>query len=544
MMRALHLPSSVANRQRILLVWTFFLATLGLTTGGLYSVRADLQQAHVVLVYLLVILGGSAYGGRALGVVLAVLGFLSIDYFFQAPFDFLSVGNGLDWFVLVTFLITASVAANLLSRAQAAADRERGRSDEVARLSRLGAELLGSGTAESALGAIAEKARDAVDADTVTVFRLLSAAEGLTLEPLAVRGQVATIDASNAVRAAIDGESLAVSLSGRVLRLPVATSGPSVFPATDAEPLRAIMIPLRVHDRIVGVLATAKNTPLRADEASLRLLDTLSYYTAIAVERVALVAEAEHAEALRESDRIREALLASISHDLRTPLSTIKLLAQGLATRDFRDDPDGVTANANVIEEQADRLTRLVTNLLDLTRLRASAFPVHPEVNAADDLIGAVARQVIGILGDHALVRRIDQTGPVLLGKFDFVQSQRILTNLVENAVRFSPPGEPIVLGVRRDTDALAFSVSDAGGGVPSAERERIFEPFYRAPATSADTGGVGLGLHIGRALAEAQGGSLTYASQREGGSRFVLRLPASDEVPSDLEAELLEEGA
>lgn len=207
-------------------------------------------------------------------------------------------------------------------------------------------------------------------------------------------------------------------------------------------------------------------------------------------------------------------------------------------------DLEVATANATVIEEQADRLTGIVNNLLDLTRLRSSAFPVHPDVNTAEDLVGAVARQVTGILADHALVRRIDQAGPVLVGKFDFVQSQRIVTNLIANAVRYSPPGAPIVLDSWREDIALAFSVSDSGPGVPASERERIFEPFYRRTSAVADIGGVGLGLYIGRALAEAQGGALSYVPRPEGGSTFVLRLPAVDGAEEDADAELLEEGA
>ena len=525
-------------------VWTVFIAVLAVATAVLFAVRGQVQQVHVVLVYLLIILGGSAFGGRALGVVLAILGFLSIDYFFQQPFGLLSVESGLDWFVLVTFLITAGVAANLLARAQAAADRERGRSEEVARLSRLGAELLGSGTAANALGAIAEKTRDTVHADTVTVFRLRGLEGDSALEPLALRGQVERSDRASsheALEAARQGVSVTVGSDGRIRRLSASASATSVVSAGGLPP-RALLLPLRVHGRIVGVLAAESGTELVVDDASLRLLDALSYYTAIAVERVALVAEAEHAEGLRESDRVREALLASISHDLRTPLSTIKLLAQDLATSDDRRPWVAVTENAAVIEEQADRLTRLVTNLLDLTRLRTSAFPVNPEVNTAEDLIGAAARQVTGILGDHELVRNIDQTGPVLVGKFDFVQSQRIIANLIENAVRFSPAGAPIMLEVYRENDDLVFSVSDSGAGVPASERERIFEPFYRAPATAADVGGVGLGLYIGRALAEAQGGSLTYGARPNGGSTFVLRLPLSDEGPSELESELLDD--
>ena len=489
-------------------IWTLSLATLVLATALLRVIRADLQQAHVVLVYMLIVLAGSASGGRLLGLVLAVLGFLSIDYFFQAPYDLLSVGSGLDLFVLVAFVASAVLAANLLARAQAAAARAQHRTDEVTRLSRLGAELLGAGTAENALAAIAEKVRETVNAESCVVYRVVECETDRNVEPLVERGHGASI-ATDDVLAAVRRSEL-------------------------HQKFGQLLIPLSVHDRTVGVLGVASNASLRDDEASRRLLEALTYYAALAVERVTLVAQIEQTEALQESVRVREALLASVSHDLRTPLSTIKLLAQDSANR---RDLDSSASNARIIEEQADRLTGIVSNLLDLTRLRSSAFVVHADVNAAEDLIGAIARQVTGALGGRALQRRIDETGPVLLGKFDFVQSQRILVNLIENAARFSPERASIVLSAWRDDESLVFSVSDSGPGVPPAERERIFEPFYRIRSASADVGGVGLGLYIARALAEAQGGTLSYQQRPEGGSLFVLRLPADDGAMTDVEA-------
>ncbi len=497
-------------------VWAISLTVLVLSTAVLRAVRSELQSVHVVLVYLLIVLGGSAYGGRLLGLVLAVLGFLSIDYFFQTPYDLLSVSNSLDWFVLIAFVLTASVAANLLARAQEAALRAERRTDEVGRLSRLGAELLGTGTAEDALSAIAEKVRETLDAETAAVFRATESDSGFELEVVVVRGVRELLDTLRAVGVAASAESGQTS------------------EGSDAT-VHTLIIPLRVHDRRVGMLGVASRSAFRSDDDTRRFLDALCYYAALAMERVTLVAQAEHAEALRETDRVREALLASVSHDLRTPLSTIKLLAQDSVTR---GDIAVATTNASVIEEQADRLTRIVSNLLDMTRLRGNAFPVRADVNAAEDLVGAVARQVTGILGDHRLARQIDQTGPVLLGRFDFVQSQRILTNLIENAVRYSPPGCPVVLGARREDESLVFEVMDDGPGISPNERKRIFEPFYRGPSAVADAGGVGLGLYVARALAEAQGGTLSYVPRQPKGSTFVFRVPAVDVGAAELDGD------
>lgn len=494
-------------------VWVISLLALVLVTAGLHAVRGQLQQAHVVLVYLLLVLSGSAFGGRMLGLVLAVLGFVFIDYFFQVPYDQFTVANRLDWFVLGAFVITAAIAASLFARAQAATERAQNRTAEVARLSRLGAELLGAGMAENALAAIADKVRESVGAESAVIFRVSDPGPRLELETLVTSGNGSLVEKGDAMKVAQDGEVV----SGA-----------------------ALLFPLRVHDRVVGVLGIGGRNRLWDDEVSRRFLDALGYYAALAVERVTLVAQAEHAEALRESDRMREALLASVSHDLRTPLSTIKVLAQDSVGR---HDLGVAMANAEVIEEQAERLTRIVNNLLDMTRLRSNAFPVHPEVNAAEDLVGAVARQVAGVLGDHPLQLSIEPPGAVLFGKFDFVQTQRILTNLIENAARYSPPRGPISLDSRREDDALVFRISDRGPGISLGERERVFEPFHQATSATMDVGGVGLGLYIARTLAEAQGGTLRYVARSEGGSTFELRLPVVTELPADLDTSPLEDG-
>jgi K+-sensing histidine kinase KdpD len=343
------------------------------------SVRGDLGdlgQAHVTLVYLLVVLGGSASGGRALGFTLACACFLLIDYFLQTPYDMLSVDKPLDWLVLLAFLVTATVATQLLGRANAEAAAARRRAEEIDRLAALS---------------------------------------------------------------------------------------------------------------------------------------------------VQLAAEAEHAEALREADRLKDALLASVSHDLRTPLTTIKALAHDLAA--------GGDERAAVIEQQSDRLNHMVADLLDLSRLNAGGVTMQTEINAAEDLVGAAIQQVAGALGERELRTSLALREPMPVGRFDFVHSLRILVNLIENALKYSPADAPIEVAMRGEGEWIAIAVADRGRGVPPAERERIFEPFYRPAGMSPDcarAGGAGLGLAIARRLAIAQGGTLTYEDRPGGGSVFTLRLPAA----------------
>jgi two-component system sensor histidine kinase KdpD len=242
-------------------------------------------------------------------------------------------------------------------------------------------------------------------------------------------------------------------------------------------------------------------------------------------EEVARLArEIEHAAALRESDRFKDALLASVSHDFRTPLTTIKALADELG------HSAGATADtatsAAVITEQADRLMRLVNNVLDFSRIRGGVLPVAAELNTAEDLVGAATRQAHGVLQDHPVAIDIDWGAPALTGYFDFTHALRALGNLLENAAKYSSPGSPITIAVRREHDALAFAVADRGSGVAPVERARIFTAFYRPDGISPDAGGAGLGLAIARQLAEVQGGTVDYAPRDGGGSVFTLRLP------------------
>jgi two-component system sensor histidine kinase KdpD len=285
--------------------------------------------------------------------------------------------------------------------------------------------------------------------------------------------------------------------------------------------VQRILIRLSVQGRPVGLLEVANAAPVELDAPQRRFLDAIAYYAALAADRVRLVAEAEHAEALREADRLKDIVLASVSHDLRTPLTTIKALAQSEALQG--------NTSAAAIEEQADRLTRLVSDLLDLSRLKGGGFAAKPELNTAEDLIGAAVRQTRGLFGERQLRTIIDLDSPALVGDFDFSQSLRVLCNLLENAARYSPPTQPIELAARRDGMTLVFTVSDRGPGVREEDLPRIFEPFFRAKNSAPDAGRAGLGLSIARTLAELQGGSVTYAPRAGGGSVFALHLPATE---------------
>jgi two-component system, OmpR family, sensor histidine kinase KdpD len=277
-----------------------------------------------------------------------------------------------------------------------------------------------------------------------------------------------------------------------------------------------LIIPLRVRDRALGVLWLSNRQGLTFQEPRASFADALAYYAALAAERVRLAGEASQVEALREADRLKDAVLASLSHDLRTPLTSIRATAAELRV-------EGEERGA-IIEEESERLNRLVTDLLDLSRLRAGSLRPELDLNAAEDLVGAALQQVAAIPGASAVQVQLP-AGEIPLGRFDFVHSLRSLTNLVENALRYSPGA--VEIEVTQDGSELRIRVLDRGPGVPVADRERVFQPFFRS-TSSRDPHGTGLGLAIADSLARSQGGSVTYRDRPGGGSIFELILQAA----------------
>jgi two-component system sensor histidine kinase KdpD len=246
----------------------------------------------------------------------------------------------------------------------------------------------------------------------------------------------------------------------------------------------------------------------------------------LSAERVRLAAEAERAVVLQQEHQTKDAIIASMSHDLRTPLTTIKGLAHEIA--------ESGDERAEVIEEEADRLNIFVAQILDLSRIAAGTGVPDIQPNEAEDLLGAASQQVAGRLNGRELRIEVGGEEPLLFGKFDFAQTLRALVNLIENAAKYSPRGTPIDLSARRDGPWLVFAVADRGPGVPADERERIFEPFYRRRTTEPDVGGAGLGLSIARGIAEAQEGGVSYAEREGGGSVFSIRVPTFAVEPLD----------
>ncbi len=526
-----------------LLRW--FLA-LAVVTAGLLPLRPALDKAHVVLAYLLLILAASARAGRRVGLLLSVVSFFCFNFFFVAPLHSLVVADPRDWLVLVALLITSAVAAHLLSVAQAEARTAWARAAEIDRLAILGAETLNAGPATDALNAIAGVMQEMLGIDRCRIHAVPE--QGGALQLVAQRGALARPTPSDAPPDAPPAVPLGRDLGlptrshllqwvadhGRVgierrdgsMRVGAPPDGRETGGSLDVSEgaglsdACGLVLPLRVRDRVVGVVHIEQHERLDLSPSRQRVLRALAYYAALGIERARLVAQAAHTDALRQADTLKDALLASVSHDLRTPLTTIKALAN--AIRLEGDD------RAAVIEEEADRLNRFVVDLLDLSRLEGGAAQVRTQITAVEDLLGAALQRVSGAMAHRVIEVRLPPDEPLLLARLDFTQSLRILVNLLENADKYSPAGAPIEIAVQRDGDVVHLVVLDRGAGIPDSERDRIFEPFHRA-GDIRDANGAGLGLSIARRLATLQGGQLTYTPREGGGSRFTLELPAVD---------------
>jgi two-component system sensor histidine kinase KdpD len=237
-----------------------------------------------------------------------------------------------------------------------------------------------------------------------------------------------------------------------------------------------------------------------------------------------LARQAVEAETLRQSDAAKTAVLRAVSHDLRSPLTAIRAASEGLTSDALDLSAAERDALFETIRDEIHRLERLVDNLLDLSRLEAGPAARRPELWSADalvvralDQLGADAERVDAELGD----------GPALV-RVDAAQVERVLVNLLENALKFSSPADRVLIAVESRDDRVELRVRDRGPGVPEADRDRIFDAFERGDGT---TGGSGLGLAIARGFAGANGGRISVAGETGAGATFVLELPAAEEA-------------
>jgi two-component system, OmpR family, sensor histidine kinase KdpD len=296
----------------------------------------------------------------------------------------------------------------------------------------------------------------------------------------------------------------------------------------------ALYVPLIGTSGPIGVLAVRPTEPERQLELEQQhLLDTLANQIALAIERARLAEEAQQAHVLAETERMRNAILSSVSHDLRTPLATIAGAASSLLESRDTLTPEARQELIRSIYSEGNRLDRLVRNLLDMMRIEAGAIQLRKDWHPFEEIVGAALSRLEGRLGGHPVQTQFPPDLPLML--VDGLLIEQVLINLFENALKFSPPAAPIEVSLSLADRELLVEVADHGPGIPDGEEHHIFEKFYRVDPAKA--GGVGLGLTICRGIVEAHGGRIWVEKRVGGGAVFRFTLPLEERQPT-VEAE------
>jgi two-component system sensor histidine kinase KdpD len=473
------------------------------------------EKANLVMVYLVGVVVVAMRGGRFAALLASVLSVAAFDFFFVAP-RFSFAITDLEYLVtFVVMLLVALVISTLTVRLRQQAEAARHRERRTAALYALSRELVSTRDTDSLLRAGARHVHEVFESQ---VSVLLPDATG-HLRPWEAGAEGQRQGPGRQVLVPLDTKERAVAQWAYEHRQ-IAGLGTATLPSAEA-----LYVPLMGTRGAVGVLGVRPAAPRRllAPE-QLHLLETFANQTALGLERATLAEEAQQAQVQVATERLRNSLLSTVSHDLRTPLTAIAGAASGLLDDNAVRDPSTRHELCQTITEEAHRLNRLVNNLLDMTRLEAGALQVHKEWQPLEEVIGAALTRLEVPLRDRPLTTHLPADLPLV--PLDSVLIEQVLVNLLDNALKYTPPGSPLSLTAWATADAVTVEVADRGPGLPPGEEQHIFDKFYRVPRLT-QPGGSGLGLTISRGLVEAHGGRM-WADNRPGGGlavRFTLPL-------------------
>lgn len=483
-----------------------YLAAFGLVAAAtLLGMAVDpfLSPANLILPYFLVVVIAAVRLGRGPAIFCSVLGVLAFDYFLIPPYYTLAVS---DSEYLITFgglVLVGLVVSQLAARAQEQADAARQREQDTATLYALSRDLAVASNLDAIFRAIQTNAATMFER-RVTVW--LPAADG-RLQALEEGGESAADENERAVAtwAFEHGEP-----AGR---------------DTDTLPASQLrFIPLRTARGVIGVLGVEPGAPnRRLSPAQRRLFDVFASLAATAIERAQLEDAARRAQVLAATEKLETALLNSISHDLRTPLVSITGALTSLQEEGMRLDDATRQALLENAREETERLNRLVGNLLDMTRLEAGALRLRREPSDMQDVVGSALEQLDRRLEGRSV--RVDVPDDMPPVPMDFALITQALVNLVDNALKYSPPDTPIEIRARAHEQNVQVQVMDRGLGIPPQDLPRVFDKFYRVQRPEM-VSGTGMGLAICKGIVEAHGGTITAENRLGGGTLITFTLP------------------
>jgi two-component system sensor histidine kinase KdpD len=437
----------------------------------------EIPTTAAAMLYVLVVVLASAVGGAMAGVAASVLSFLSLNFFFTAPLHTFAVGKPEDLIALTVFLLVSVITGVLLSSVLTQKSRAERRERQTRLLNRFSSRLMTGHGLEDVLQDFSDRLVDLFDLDSCAISTFMT-----------------PVPAVSSRTSAPGGETLEFGLTSK------------------AGPIGEMRVTM-----------PASHGSVDADEHA--VMEGFAGQLALALESVRLSQEMKRVQLEAETSQLRAALFSSVTHDLKTPLSAITASVTSLLDGGSFSSAERYE-HLDTIKQEADHLNRVLTNLLDLSRMRAGALTPSKAPAGIDEVIEAVIGRLQPMLRGRNVSLDIGPHLPEV--PMDLVQMDQVLTNLIENAVKFSPAGSAIRIAALGNPAGIRVTVADKGPGIPAAERERVFLPFETG---ELDGAGTGLGLAIAKAVVVAHGGRMWAGEEPGGGTSLTFELPADREI-------------
>ncbi|MDX8530611.1 sensor histidine kinase KdpD [Mesorhizobium sp. VK25A] len=503
-----------APEQKSFQIWPYLFSTAYVASALAVSSVLDqfLDVRNLASVLLLAVLTSAVTFGLWPALYACFLSALAFNFFFLEPRYTLTIRDPESIVAFCVFLVVAVIASNLTARVQRQAVAARSRARATEDIYSFSKKLAGAGTLDDVLWA--------------TAFQIASMLKVRVVLLLPENGTITVKAGYPPDDTLAEADIAAARWAWEHNR--AAGRGADTLPGA-----KRLYLPLRTERTAIGVvgLDNDKQGPLLTPEQQ-RLLDALADQAAVAIERVQLVADVDHARLAAEADRLRSALLTSISHDLKTPLAAIMGAAGTL--KEFAPalpEKDRVELLSTVVSE-SERLNRFIANLLDMTRIESGAMEPNYALNYVGDVVGSALNRARTITAEHRIETDIPADLPML--RLDPVLFEQALFNLLDNAAKYALPGSAIRLQAWVDNGAVILQVMDEGPGIPPDDLERIFDTFYRVRKRDQVRAGTGLGLSISRGFIEAMGGTIAAANRTDRpGAIFTIRMPVPAELPA-----------
>jgi two-component system sensor histidine kinase KdpD len=492
-----------------------YLGTLGIVAAALVismALRQFLGISNIALVFLTGVLASAVTYGLWPALLACLMSVLAFNFFFLPPLYTFTIADPENVLALFSFAIVAIIASNLTARIRAQAVTAQRRAKMTEALYLFSRKLAGVITLDDLLWA--------------TAFQIASMLQ-LRVVLLLPEGETVTVRSGYPPEDMLSDADLAAAKWSWQYNRP-AGRGADTLPGA-----KRLFLPMHTGRGAVGVVGLDNDRPgplLTPDQR--RLLDALTDQAALAIERINLAADVDNARLASETEKLRSALLTSISHDLRTPLASI--LGSATSLRAYRKNMDDATQDELVrtIQDESERLNRFISNLLDMTRLESGAIAPHGEFVDLSDIIGSALQRASKVLSSHPVQLDIAPGLPML--KLDSVLFEQVLFNLLDNAAKYAQRGTGICLRAWREGAFVRISVLDEGNGLPEDDLERIFDKFYRVRAADRKLAGTGLGLAICRGFVEAMNGTITAGNRQDrGGAVFTITFPVPLDQPA-----------